>query len=274
MRGAIKIVGILMLVVLVVGLAFTWIQKTRQAAAAAQCRNNLKQIGLALHGFHDSYKVLPTGTCKAPHLPPEKRLSWLPAILPYLESLGGLLQLDPSQPWDSAQNNPVRLKQRDWGERESSGDRQISDVSLFFCPANPQRIGPDLPCAIHYVGAAGLGVDAATLPFDHENAGFFGYERKLKLTDITRGTENTLAVIEVSEGGPWTAGGPSTVRGLAPGVLPYVGANGQFGSRHPHSANGLFADGSVREIPFDVSAIMLETAVTLGRKSGEKSNGP
>jgi prepilin-type processing-associated H-X9-DG protein len=270
MRAAIRIVGMVLLIAIIGGLGFVWIQRTRHAAASAQCQMNLKQIGLAIHGYHDTYKHCPVGTCKASHLPPEKRLSWLPAILPYVES-AGLLLLDPSKTWDCAENNPVRRRERDSGQRKPIGELIVGEISVFICPANSQRLGQDYPCAIHYVGIAGLGNDAATLPLDHENAGFFGYERKLKLTDIARGTENTLALLEVSEGGPWTAGGSSTVKALQPGVLPYFGADGQFGGRHPLTAHGLFADGSVRTIPFDAASASLESMVTLGRKEPTES---
>ncbi|MFO0866054.1 MAG: hypothetical protein U0744_15635 [Gemmataceae bacterium] len=79
-----------------------------------------------------------------------------------------------------------------------------------------------------------------------------------------------LAILEVSEGGPWTAGGPSTVKGLRPGILPYVGPEGQFGRHHPRSAHGLFADGSVHAIPLDAPCCFAGGhVVTLGRKRAD-----
>jgi prepilin-type N-terminal cleavage/methylation domain-containing protein len=87
----IAIIGIL------VALLLPAIQAAREAARRSQCLNNCKQIGLAIHTFHDSKKVLP------PNRVSNKGLNWAAVILPYMEetSIGNLVQITkdfPSQP--------------------------------------------------------------------------------------------------------------------------------------------------------------------------------
>src|SRR5258705_5082042 len=61
------------------------VQKVRAAAARIQCANNLKQIGLALHNYHDTNAALPPGVSSAQPGEPYPRMSWLARLLPVLE---------------------------------------------------------------------------------------------------------------------------------------------------------------------------------------------
>jgi prepilin-type processing-associated H-X9-DG protein len=104
---------------------------------------------------------------------------------------------------------------------------------------------------------------------DDPNAGFFGYERKLRKDDIKKGWSNTLAVVETAWGsGAWTAA-PDSVRGLDPDASPYIGVPWQFGGNHPGGAMALLADGSVRflESGFDPQAF--EKMATVAESSPE-----
>jgi len=120
---------------------------------------------------------------------------------------------------------------------------------------------------------AGLGEEAAEFPLSDPRAGFFGYDRKLSLSEIKDGTGTTMAVVEVLNGGPWTAGGWATVRGLIAWEQPYLGNEGQFASQHwgggafAHSrqpaTNVLFADGSVRPLTATISPEVFEALATI-----------
>jgi prepilin-type processing-associated H-X9-DG protein len=156
----------------------------------------------------------------------------------------------------------------------------VGTLPFLLCPANPTEFDPSLPCPTHYLGIAGVGEDAAELPLSDRRAGVFGYDRKVRERDIKDGLATTLAVAEALDGGPWTAGGKATLRGLSVGEAPYLGEGGQFASRHrvgffpwsgPVVTNVLFADGSVRTLTPSVSPQVLEALATI---AGGEEVGP
>lgn len=225
------------------------VQSARDAARLTQDRNNQKQIGLAIHNYHDVFKALPRGTDRrASNLKVEQRLSWMASVLPFVEQTAAYDKLDFSQPWDSEVNAAVT------GSKIPSFQNPLSKDS----PAN----------STHYVGIAGVGKDAPTLKVDHPRAGVFGYDRETSFRDIRDGTSNTIAVMGVNKQlGPWGQGGPSSVRGLT--AKPYIHGPDGFGTDH-RGVNALLADGSVRTISKDVDPAVLEALVT--KSGGEVVN--
>lgn len=245
------------IVVLLVALLLPAVQKVRESAARMSCANNLKQHGIACDNYAStSGGRFPPGTMPNPAFPPEQRLSFHVALVPYIESSPLYRMIAKDEPWDSAAN--VRALTAGGGAK------------YYFCPS--WRSGP-APLSGHlaitnYIGVAGVGADAAARPADAPGNGIFGYDRTVKKEDVKDGLENTLLLIETSRDvGPWIRGGPSTVRGVDVDDAPLAGTDRPFGGTHPKGFNVLLADASVRFTSNDISpAILAALATVAGRE--------
>lgn len=222
---------------------------------------------MAIHDYHDVHAHLPAGTVPNPSLPPERRLSWLVDLLPYLEQseLAGKVQRNAA--WDAADQpggllEPMPIMRcPDW-ERESS-------------PA------PSLTC---YVGVAGIGQDAPALPVENRRSGAFGWDRRIKFAHFVDGTSNTMIMLETARSnGAWAEGGYATVRGLEPEETPLLGEDRPFGGTHweekslfrhgkTTGCNVAMADGMVRFFPNHTSPEVLAALATIA--GGEKVELP
>jgi hypothetical protein len=262
-RANAVIVGLIVL--LSGGLLFCVIVKVRDSERRVQCTQNLEMMGLGLCNYHACVNRFPPGTIANPALRPERRLSW------YVDAWGFVgdgqlgLVIDRSKAWDAEENIEPRIHFYDYEEQGRDREEAIGHCRSWLCPANPNRAPEGMPGLTHYVGVAGVGPDAAELPGYNTAAGVFGYDRQTRLEDIKDGASFTLLIMETATAnGPWTAGGPPTVRGLEPGKLPYLGPAGQFSTRHrPHVTHAAFADGSVRSLATSVNPEVLEALATI-----------
>ena len=181
----IELLVVIAIIAILIGLLLPAVQKVREAAARTKCVNNLKQIGLALHGYHDVYQALPKGTSNWNNYataPYEGSWTWMTYILPYIEQDAVYRQ---GRTWQTASNtyswsNPVcPIKQ-----------------TIYNCPSDAR--GPQawpgassgLPdqATTGYLGNAGT----TATSFD----GVLYMDSKVKLIQITDGTSNTLLVGE------------------------------------------------------------------------------
>ncbi len=219
------------------------VQAAREAARRSVCVCNLKCVAIGLLNYHDRNGSFPVGTVTNPGLPPERRLGWRVALWGEIHT-DCTVDLDPTLSWNAPANFPPKIVA---APNVTFVDMTPDDLAReMTCPDAPVR-KPGTPYLLSYVGMAGVGVDAPTLPEKHPRAGVFGYDRRTRIEDITDGTAHTVTVIETArDNRPWTAGGPARVRVNETAAAPYLGRGRQFGGYHPNGANAAFADGSVR----------------------------
>jgi prepilin-type N-terminal cleavage/methylation domain-containing protein/prepilin-type processing-associated H-X9-DG protein len=205
----IELLVVIAIVAILMGLLLPAVQKVREAAARAKCSHNLKQLGLALHNFHDTYLALPPGlgaindrmamapwtqsnVYQAPTLPPNQRVqSWLVHILPYIEQTplhDGL----PLQPIDPPASQAFNIPDNDYSARH---------VPMFECPSDPRGGSIEWPgtasyrraAATWYAGVGGVDSGAPTWPLSE---GLLYWRSRIVLQQIADGTSNTLAIGE------------------------------------------------------------------------------
>lgn len=228
---------------ILVALLLPAVQQAREAARRTQSRNNLKQMGLAMHNYHDVYNHFPQGTVENTDLEPEKRLSWGYSILPYAEQAALYQSMDGKAAWDADANSLAVGTQ----------------VPFAVNPSQPGK--RENPSAGDYVGIAGIGPDAAMLPNRDPKAGIFGYNRNSSFRDITDGTSNTLMVADASQPSiSFFAGGAANIRGFS--QSPYLNGPDGIGSPHNGVVQMLLADGSVRAVAVTIDESVLEALAT------------
>ena len=181
--------------------------KVRGAAARAKSTNNLKQIGLAIHSYHDANNHFPQDVTDKTGKP---LLSWRVAILPYLEQDAVYRQFKMTEPWDSPANAPLSKMM----------------IPTYLSPNSPVTTSPDGYGLTSYKGVAGPGT-------------IFEKGRPLRLVDITDGTSNTAMVVEAGDPIPWAKPGDLPIDPAKP--LPPLAAPGMG-----DLTNVLLGDGSVR----------------------------
>jgi hypothetical protein len=140
------------------------IAKVREAAARAQATNDLKQIALAMHNYHDVYKSFPAQASYDKNKKP--LLSWRVHLLPFVEGAELYKQFKLDEPWDSANNKPL-----------------IAKMPAVF--RSPHIVNAE-PGKTTYLVPVGKGL-------------IFDGPKKTKISQITDGTSNTIFVVEADE---------------------------------------------------------------------------
>jgi Protein of unknown function (DUF1559) len=229
------------------------VQQARIAARRSSSKNNLKQIALALHNYHDVYKHFPRGTIENDKLKPDQRLSWMVSILPFVEQNALYNRIDQKKGWKDAANASLMKTRIDTFE-------------------NPQVDIRSLPGygTTNYIGIAGVGKDSLTAKAHNKKTGVFGYNRVTSFRDITDGTSNTIMTSEASGSyGRWGAGGKATIRAFT--KKPYYNGPDGIGGPFPGGWHIGLADGSVRFVSKNINAKVLEALATA--QGGEAVGG-
>jgi hypothetical protein len=216
------------------------------AAARTADEANHARLLAGLNGHAKAEKEYPAGAMGGGLMPPETRLSWIAALLPYYGHLDWHQQLETGYNWNDARNQRVTR-------------RVLPEV------VNPV-LGPGATEAgfpvTHYVGVAGVGAEAARADEKDPHVGMFGFGRTTRPEDITDGASNTIAILGVTDRpGPWAAGGDATVRALT--RRPYVNGPDGFGSGQPDGMVVGMADGAVRFVSKDIDPEVMERLATI-----------
>ena len=121
----IELLVVIAIIAVLIALLLPAVQQAREAARRTQCKNNLKQLGIAMHSFHDTYKHLPSSA--RPPGTGSVRLSGLTRLLPFIDQAPLYNLYDQTQAWDHATNLPVTSTR----------------LTAWICPSNPKSSGLD-----------------------------------------------------------------------------------------------------------------------------------
>jgi len=291
----IELLVVIAIIAILIGLLLPAVQKVREAAARMKCANNLKQWGLAMHGYHDSQGKLPLGATNSP------RQTWVMYLWPYIEqdNLARQINLSTQQFYLPPATNGGTLT-----------GMTGAKVPLYYCPTDN---GSDLDSSGayyqrrrgNYVVNRGL-VKHDTAPTDTTRGPFWniggarGTPNQTRFTDIRDGTSNTLMMSEYlrtasHNDDDWRGDVQNddgvhhfmvftTPNSSAADVVNWAIQNGdplmpvntsgsQYNtarSRHAGGVNVVFCDGSVQFISNSVS---LTTWQALGTMSGKDQPG-
>jgi prepilin-type N-terminal cleavage/methylation domain-containing protein/prepilin-type processing-associated H-X9-DG protein len=199
----IELLVVIAIIAILIGLLLPAVQKVRQAGNRMACSNNLKQLCLALHHYHDAQGSFPPGR-------DDNELSTHAYLLPYLEQDNAYRLVNFKAAWDDASNAAACAVQ----------------VKTFLCPSDPRNVLPAGWAGTNYRVNQGSGILWGLATTTGSNAGMpapdgpFYLNSRTRFADITDGTTNTAAWSEHLKGDFSNAVGTDRSDTFEPGTHP------------------------------------------------------
>ncbi len=281
----IELLVVIAIIAILIALLLPAVQQAREAAHRTQCKNNLKQFGLALHNYLDTHRVFPMAVqYSGPFTPAYSAnaggtgFGWTYYILPFVDQGPLANQFDTNYPLGNTtfpqSVNNARLAQTTLEIFRCPSD-QMSMVANSGTSGQPGYIAGQARSS--YKGAAGSFHNATNIFTTNQASrqynGFFqGLHSSVRIRDFPDGTSNTLAVGEVKyalssagrlygavgDNGTSTPNGYHMMGHTEFGINPPASAtavvkNRAFSSSHTGGAQFLLADGSVRFISENIN---------------------
>jgi prepilin-type N-terminal cleavage/methylation domain-containing protein len=284
----IELLVVIAIIGILVALLMPAVQASREAARATQCRNNLKQIGIAVHNFHDQYQSLP------PSRNYDHYMTWAFLILPYLEQVNLFDDWDPKLKYyyqsDTARLTPIPGYTCPTRRDPTPSIRNDNIVSPFETSGHVPGVTSDYACSAGY-GRAGIWnwirsngamiigkatTNPPTVPvggFAPPNATLEKWKSRTAFRDLIDGVSNTILVgekhvrptrfgIAQEDGAIYNGDHPGSFSRCGGPGYPIARNstdrfNNNFGSYHAQYCNFLLGDGSVRNISVNISTDLL-----------------
>ena len=201
----IELLVVIAIIAILIGLLVPAVQKVRDSAARAQCQNNLKQLGLATHAFHDTYTRFPSGvnlpisTQSGAVFPPNflytsgrigqppvqgQFISWVEAIMPFIEQT-------------NLQRN-LNLLQREYANCNGPNSTGAQIIQILICPKDnlDQQVTTYTTGGVtYYFGMNSYGANGGTRSWyitSMSTNGMFYINSRIKMAGVREGTSNTL----------------------------------------------------------------------------------
>jgi prepilin-type N-terminal cleavage/methylation domain-containing protein/prepilin-type processing-associated H-X9-DG protein len=303
-RGGFTLVELLVVIAIIgilTALLLPAVQAAREAARRMACANNLKNVGLALHQYHDVHRKFPPGAVGplTPAYPQYEHLTHHGLgtfLLPYLEQRALADQYRWDVSWFDPPNQPVVNAHLPIWQCPSAPSNRMMDGSLSTIAPPPAASFVGTAACGDYAGmgtidaglvASGL-IDRPDGPRDERGhyEGAFTINNSRSFADFLDGTSQTIAIAECAgrpqhwqrgkkadglplTGGPWSSrnllwGKGSAADGTAPFGPCAVNCtnNREVYAFHPGGANVALADGSVRFLPANIDIRVFAALVT------------